>query len=281
MVEAPIPGPSHSSPPALMETGKAGDSQSWADQAEASTEVEFRQARPPKHRRSQLRRWDVGPALPFPLQDSEGRLASIMRLYEHAAEQLPPADGVAREAIRHLHSHMLPQDARCLGNQVVCMIAEYHLTSSTRVLSTLSLVLPEAAKPLLPTLKTYVPNILFEGTQDVRVLDHAKALWVAVWLHRLDMSIRGDEMASEMLDASQHCLGHRLESFLVPATHSLLFREVVAHCLYENRCDVQHRLNDLVTRCNRVCEELDGLVAAHRAATGSARKRIKKDMDLQ
>ena len=270
MVEAPIPGPSHSSPRAPMETGGAGDSQSWTDQAEASAEAEFWQARPPKHPRSQSRRGDMGPALPFPLQDSEGKLASIMRLYEHAAEQPLPLDGVAREAIRHLHSHMLPRDARCLGNQVVCMITEYHLTSSTRVLLTLSPVLPEAAKPLLPALKTYVPNISFEGTRDMRVLDCARALWVAVWLHRLDMSTRGDEVASEMLDMSWHCLGCLLESFLVPATHGLSFREVVVRCLHENRQDVQHRLNDLVTCCNRVCEELDGLVAAHRAATGSA-----------
>ena len=106
-----------------------------------------------------------------------------MRLYEHAAEQPPPLDGVARVAIRHLHSHMLPRDARHLGNQVVCMIAEYHLTSSARVSSTLSPVLPEAAKPLLPPLKTYIPNISFEGTRNVRVLDRAKALRVAVWLH--------------------------------------------------------------------------------------------------
>ena len=106
MVEAPIPGPSHSSPPALMETGGAGDGQSWANQTEASVEAEFWQARPPKHPHSQSRKWDVGPALPFPLQDSEGRHASVMRLYEHAAEQPPPPDGVAGEAIRHLHSHM-------------------------------------------------------------------------------------------------------------------------------------------------------------------------------
>ena len=41
VAEAPIPGPSHSSPPAPMETGRAGDGQSWANQAEASAEVEF------------------------------------------------------------------------------------------------------------------------------------------------------------------------------------------------------------------------------------------------
>ena len=102
--------------------------------------------------------------LPFPLQDSEGRHATVMKLYDHAMEQPPPRDGIAGEAIRHLHSHMLPHDARCLGNQVVCMIAEYHLTCSSRVTSTESPILPEAAKPLLPNLKSYVPHISFEGT---------------------------------------------------------------------------------------------------------------------
>ena len=173
----------------------------------------------------------MGPALPFPLQDSEGRHALVMRLYEHAAEQPSPPDGVAGEAIRHLHSHMSPRDARHLGNQVACMIAEYHLTSSARVSSTQSPILPEAAKPLLPNLKSYVLNISFEGSRDMRVMDHAKALRVAVWLHRLDMSIRGDEVALETLDTSQHCLGCLLELFLVPATHGLSFREVVAQCL--------------------------------------------------
>ena len=100
----------------------------------------------------------------LPLQDSEGRHATVMKLYDHAMEQPPPQDGIAGEAIRHLHSHMLPHDTRCLGNQVVCMIAEYHLTCSSRVTSTESPILQEAAKPLLPNLKSYVPHISFEGT---------------------------------------------------------------------------------------------------------------------
>ena len=41
MAEALVPGPSHSSPPAPMETGEVGDGQSWADWAEASAEAEF------------------------------------------------------------------------------------------------------------------------------------------------------------------------------------------------------------------------------------------------
>ena len=264
-----------------METGGAGDGQSWAEWVETSSEAEFRWARPLKCPRSQSRREEMGPVLPFPLQDMEGRLASIERLYEYVGEQPPPQDDVAGRAIRHLHPEILPRDARRLGNQVVCMIAEYQLTSSARVSTTLSPVLPEAAKLLLPAIKTYVSNVSFEGTQDMRVLDRAKALRVAVWLHRLDMAGRGDQVASETLDASQHCLGHLLESFLVPTTHDLTFREVVGRCLYENRRDAEHHLNDLVRRCNHVHEELDDLVEAHKEASGSLQRRIKKEIDLR
>ena len=115
----------------------------------------------------------------------------------------------------------------------------------------------------------------------VRVVDHAKALQVAVWLHRLDMSARGDEMASESLDVSWHRLGHLLESFLVPATHILSFREVVVRCRYENWCNTQLWLDGLIACRDRVREELEGLVEAHREAMGANRRRVKKDMDLR
>ena len=39
--EAPVTGPSHSDTPALMETGGAGDSQTWVEQVETSLEAEF------------------------------------------------------------------------------------------------------------------------------------------------------------------------------------------------------------------------------------------------
>ena len=278
--EAPVAGPSRSDTPAPMETGGAGDDQSWAEWVEISLEAEFRQARPLKHPHSQSRRREMGPALPFPLQDVEGRLTSIERLYEYVGEQLPPWDDVVGRAIRHLHSEILPRDARRLGNQVVCIIAEYHLTSSARVSTTLSPVLPEAAKLLLPAIKTYVSNVSFEGTRDVRVFNRAKALRVAIWLHQLDVAGRGDQSASETLDASQHCLGCLLESFLILTTHDLTFREVVGHCLYKNWRDTQHHLNDLVRHCNRVHEELDDLMEAHRGALGSSQKSIKKEIDL-
>ena len=281
MSEAPVTGPSRPNTPAPMETGGVGDGQTWAERVETSAEAKFQWARPLKGPHSQSRRWETGPRLPFPLQDAEGRLAFIERLYEYAGEQPSPRDDVAGRAIRHLHPEIPPRDAQRLGNQVSCMIAEYHLTSSARVSTTLSLVLPEAAKLLLPAIKTYVSNISFEGTWDVRVLDCAKTLRVAVWLHRLDMAVGGDQSASETLDVSRHCLGRLLESFLIPTTHDLTFREVVAHCLYENRHDAQHRLDDLIRHRNRVRGELDDLVEAHKGASGSSRKRTKKEIDLQ
>ena len=60
---------------------------------------------------------------------------------------------------------------------------------------------PQEAATLLPALKNYVPSVAFEGTRDVRVTDHAKTLWVAVWLHRLDMAVGGEALASETLEA--------------------------------------------------------------------------------
>ena len=95
------------------------------------------------------------------------------------------------------------------------------------------------------------------------------------------MAVGGDQSASETLDASRHCLGCLLESLLIPTTHDLTFREVVTRCLYENGHNAQRRLDDLVRHCNWVCEELDNLVEAHKGASGSSRKRIKKEIDLR
>ena len=95
VTEAPASDTPRSDTPAPMETGGAGDGQSWAEQVKAGLEAEFQQNRPVKHRQSLSRKREVRPMLPFPLQDTEGRLASILRLYEHAGEQPAPHDDVA------------------------------------------------------------------------------------------------------------------------------------------------------------------------------------------
>ena len=157
--------------PAPMETGRVGDGQSWAEHVEASVEEEFQQDRPAKHCRSQSNKQEPRPMLPFPLQDSEGRLASISQLYEHAGEQPAAHHNMAGRGIMHLHPEMLLHKATCLGNQVTCMIAEYHLMSSARGPSSLSPILLVEAVALLPPIRNYIPSIAFEGCRDVRVMD--------------------------------------------------------------------------------------------------------------
>ena len=60
-----------------------------------------------------------------------------------------------------------------------------------------------------------------------------------------------------------------------------MFREVVASCLYENRRNTERRLNNLVKYHNRIREELDDLMEAHRETSGSSQKRMKKEIDLR
>ena len=124
-----------------------------------------------KRRRSQSRRCEQRPMLPFPLQDSQGRLASVSQLYEHVGEQPATHHNVAGRGIMHLHLEMLLGKAKCLRNQVACMIAEYHLTSSAQGPLSLSPILLAEAAALLPPIKNYVPGVTFEGTRDVRAMD--------------------------------------------------------------------------------------------------------------
>ena len=234
------------------------------------------------HARSQLRRRKPKPPLPFPLWDSEGRLASVLQLYAHVAEQPVTHHNVAGSAIMHLHPEMLLQNARHLGNQVTCMIAEYHLTGSARGPSSLSPINPQETAALLPALNNYVPGIAFEGTRDVRVVDSAKTLWVAVWLHQLDMAMGGEALALETLEASRHHLGPLLESFLTPRTSNLTFQEVVDCVLNENHRASQQLLHHLRGHHVHDREVLDRLIKAHRELGKSdkaAQKSLKKEIN--
>ena len=78
--EAPV---APSSTPAPMETGGVGNGQSWAEQMEASKDEAFQRSRPAKLARSQSRRCEPKPPLPFPLRDSEGRLT-----YAHSSTHM-------------------------------------------------------------------------------------------------------------------------------------------------------------------------------------------------
>ena len=174
IMEASTPQGATSDVPAPMETGGAGNGQSWVEQAEA--ENDFKRDRPMKRCRSQSRRQEDKSTLPFPIQDDEGRCTSALQLYRHAGQQPPAYHNVATVGITHLHPEVLPHEARSLGNQVLCMIAEYHLTSSTQSSLSLSLVLPEVVRDLVPPVEDYVGGGTFLGTRGVRVAERAKTL---------------------------------------------------------------------------------------------------------
>ena len=123
------------------------------------------------------------------------------------------------------------------------MISEYHLICLSQGSSCTSSVLPEAAKDLLPPIEEYLAG--FQGTRDLRVIEKAKTLPVAVWLHRLDMAAAGDGKASLSLDVTWHGRGPLLEFLLAPQTSSLMFEEVVQQVLAENRYKTESSLDNV------------------------------------
>ena len=233
-IEASAPQGATADAPAPMETGGAGDSHSWAEQTK--DEDDFKRCRPAKHPRSQSRTCVNRLTYPFPLQDEEGRCTSAQEIYRHSGQQPPARHNVATMGITHLHLEVLPQDARSLGNQVLCMITEYHLASHAQGSSSLSLVLPEAATELLPPIDKYTRGVRFHGTRDVRVVERAKTLRIATWLHCLDMAVvEGDQIASQTLEAARHRKGPLVDLLLAPMMGNLTFTEVVDQVLDENR----------------------------------------------
>ena len=222
-----------SDPPIPMEIGEAGDGQSWAEQVKVEEEG-WRRDRPAKQRRSLPRRQDVCSINPFSLQDSEGRHEAVQQLYCHAGELVPAHHDVAAQGMATHHPDLEAGMTKSLNNMVLCMISEYHLTCLSQDPSYVSPVLPEVAKNLLPSLEEYRAGSDFQGTRDARVLERAKTLRVAVWLHRLHMAAAGDRMASYSLDTARHGRGPLLEFLLAPRASNLTFEEVVDWVLVEN-----------------------------------------------
>ena len=129
------------------------------------------------------------------------------------------------------------------------MIAEYHLTGSAQGTSSLSPVLPEAVRDLLPPVEDYVVGGAFQGMRDMRVVERAKTLRITTWLHHLDMVAKGDETASQTLEVTWHSRGPLLDLLQAPMMSSLTFVEVVECVLAENWHRVESSLDDLQGHC--------------------------------
>ena len=107
-------------------------------------------------------------------------------------------------------------------------------------------------------------------------------LQVAVWLHRLNMAMGGEVLASETLDALRHHQGPLLESFLTPRTSNLTYQEVVDHVLKEKCWASEQSLHHLQGHCAHNWEVLEGLIKAHGEldkADKATWKSLKKEID--
>ena len=127
------------------------------------------------------------------------------------------------------------------------MISEYHTACVINGSSTTSPIPSQEIEEKLPPL---VDNTHPAGTgiTDVRVWDNkAKSLQVAVWLHRLDMSLSQEEDASRSLVPSRHTQGCLLGYFLAPGTSNLSYGEVLTQVIVENHMELQRMWEHLTS----------------------------------
>ena len=174
------------------------------------------------------------PGCPFPLASEEARKEAMGIIHEHAVSLEPSQKNIASRAISAYFPDFTLAAVEGVASQVLCMMAEYHLACATRGSATTSPILLEAVEQYLPPLVDYArPG--GTGITDVRVRNcKSRTLWVAVWLHRVDMSLSWEKEASESLVVSRHMRGHLLSYLLAPGTGNLRFEEVATRVVQEN-----------------------------------------------
>ena len=163
--------------------GRAGDGSSWFDW------VTRTEAGPGACERKKTDADQQAPSRPFPLASEEARKEVMGIIHEHTVGLEPSQKNIASRAISAYYPDFTPAAVKGVASQVLCMIAKYHLACAIRGSMTMSPILPEAVEQYLPPLVDYAcPG--GTGITDVRVHDHkSRSLHIAVWLHRVDMSL--------------------------------------------------------------------------------------------
>ena len=129
-------------------------------------------------------------------------------------------------------------------------------------------------------MEEYLAGGDFQGTWDLRVLERAKTLRVAVWHHCLDMAATGDGEASYSLEVTWHGRGPLGEFLLAPQASSLTFEEVIDRVLVENLYKIESSLDNIQGLRAQLQRELDDLSQAHKGELEkSAQKKMKRDME--
>ena len=263
---------------AAWDTGGAGDSSCRSGRV-TSREPRTARSCSKKRRRSQSRRRDSRPSVLFPLQEHEGRLQALRMLYEEAGEHGLASEMTALRGLQVSHPELGAEELQCLNNQVLLMIAEYHLTSASQGTHSILPVLPEGAARLMPPVDEYLPGS-FEGCRDVRVTDRAQILRIATWLHRLDLTATyGVEIAASP-QVEDYDFGPLLEYFLMPKLTNVTLQEVATRVAQENRRDLETSLRDLHDERDSLRNRIELLTAALDNEQQRERKKtIKKQLD--
>ena len=183
---------------------------------------------------------------PYPIETAQARREAIGQIYDHVAGKEPPPCNIASEVIWAYYPGIEAQTLKTWACQVLCMISEYHMACVTRGSPVTSPILPGVIEDKLPPLTGYTLPEDRSGVTDVRVRDHqARTLWVVVWLHRLDMALSKEPVASGSLVQARHSLSHLLAYFLAPGTAwGLQFEDVVDQVLRENRKQNERKRNE-------------------------------------
>ena len=215
----------------------------------------------------------------FPLQDHEGRLQAIWMLYEEAKENRLASEMTALCGLWEGHPEFGAEELQRLNNQVLLMIAEYHLTSASQGTHHVLPVLPEGATRLMPPLEDYLPGS-FNGCRDVRVMDRAQILRVAAWLHHLDLcAMYGAEIAASPR-VEDYDIGPLLEYFLMPKLSDITLGEVASRVAQENRRDMEISLRDLHKERDSLQNKIELLARARdNEQRRETKKTLKKRLD--
>ena len=253
--------------------GGAGDSSTQSGRAE-SREPHTTRSSSQKRHRSQSRRRDSCPTVPFPLQEHEGRLQAIRTLYEEARENRLASEMTALCGLREGHPELGAEELQRLNNQVLLMIAKYHLTSASQGTHHVLPVLPEGAAQLIPPLEDYLPGS-FDGCRNVKVMDRAQILHVATWLHHLDLhATYGAEIAASS-QVEDYDIGPLLKYFLMPKLSDITLGEVASRVAQENCRDMEISLRDLHEERDSLRNEIELLA---RARDNEQRRETKKTL---
>ena len=266
---------------AARDTGGAGDS-SGRDSGATSREPRSSRSCSKRWRPSLSRRRDPRPFVPFPLQEQDGRLQAVRLLFEGAAKhRLAPEMSMLRW-LRESYPNMDGEELHRFNNQVLVMIAEYHLTSACQGSRSLPPVLPEGAAQLMPPLDEYLPGGMFEGCRDVRVTGRAQILRVACWLHRIDLSATYSAEVAASPKVQDYDIGPLLDYFLMPKLTDITFEEVACRVAEENHRDVEVSLMNLHEERGTLESGIKLLTDTWQKELGRERwKAVKKQLDAQ